>query len=280
MNFFDIALHELEELIQRAYGEDFAQDDLTSLALVEEQRWTKARVIAKEAGCIAGLKFLPLLFQIHDPRITCSLQIKEGSFCEPGAILACMEGPARSILSAERVVLNFLQHLCGVATLTAKCVALTKGTKCQILDTRKTLPGLRTLQKYAVRMGGGTNHRLHLADRILIKNNHLALTEESLSTCLRSARDRYPDQWIEVEISAPQQLAEAIEGGANAVLLDNMEPEEVQCCVEMGKAAVYLEASGGIHLGNLAAYARTGVDGISIGALTHSARALDLALRV
>jgi nicotinate-nucleotide pyrophosphorylase (carboxylating) len=204
--------------------------------------------------------------------------VRDGQVCQPGTILALLNGPARSLLSAERVALNFLQHLCGVATLTAKCVAKAEGTACQILDTRKTILGLRSLQKYAVKSGGGTNHRFHLGDRILIKNNHLALA--SLGDCIRRARSQFPLGWIEVEIDSINQLEDAISTGVNATLLDNMSPEQVRECVVLARKRVYLEASGGITLDNLASYAATGVDGISIGALTHSAPAVDMSMRI
>lgn len=265
---------EIEDLIRRALAEDFAHEDITSIACISEERHAHARIVLKQWGCIAGLQFLPEIFRLHDPRIEMQVLVAEGQMCEPGTVLATLEGPARSLLNAERVALNFLQHLTGVATLTARCVALAKG--CQILDTRKTILGLRTLQKYAVRVGGGKNHRLHLADQILIKNNHLALAP--LAECIRSARAKY--SWIEVEVGSKGQLEEAIKAGVNAILLDNMSPEQVRECVGLADKRIYLEASGGITLENLAAYAATGVDGISIGALTHSAPAVDIAMRL
>ena len=284
MEFFDIALSELESLVRRAFAEDFAHEDCTSFACIGEDTWTNAQIVVKQPGCIAGLKYIPWIFALHDPRIAVNVFVPDGAMCERGTIVAQATGPARSILSAERVAVNFLQHLSGVATLTARCVERVKGTSCQILDTRKTILGLRSLQKYAVRMGGGANHRLHLADRILIKNNHLALAgrheASPLLFCIDSARRRHPASWIEVEIDDARFLQTALDAGANAILLDNMSPEEVSLCVKMNRKRVYLEASGGISLDNLTDYAATGVDGISIGALTHSAPALDISLRV
>ena len=201
------------------------------------------------------------------------LLAREGEKCRKGTVLAQIYGPARSVLSAERTALNFVQHLSGVATLTALCVEAARGTDCRILDTRKTLLGLRNLQKYAVRMGGGTNHRLHLADRILIKNTHLILaareSDAPLLFCIRSAKVKHPGVTVEVEIGAP-----------DAILLDNMTPGEVREAVRLNRKRAFLEASGGITLGTLAEYAATGVDGISIGALTHSAPAVDISLRI
>lgn len=267
---------EIEELILRAFAEDFAHHDLTSLACIPEGTHAQARIVLKQTGCIAGLKFLPWIFSLHDPQIEAQILVRDGQFCQPGTVLALVDGPAQSLLSAERVALNFLQHLSGVATLTAQCVAKAPG--CQILDTRKTLLGLRSLQKYAVRTGGGTNHRLHLGDRILIKNNHLTLAP--LTDCIRRAREKFPLGWIQVEIGSIDQLEAAISAGVNAILLDNMSPEQVRECVVRAQKRVYLEASGGISLDNLSAYAATGVDGISMGALTHSAPAVDISMRI
>jgi nicotinate-nucleotide pyrophosphorylase (carboxylating) len=273
MQFADI-----QELIQRAFQEDFVYEDITSSACIDKDARAKAKILLKQEACIAALQFLPSLFQLYDPRIKTEVLIPEGTICKSGTILAFVEGPARSLLSAERVALNLLQHASGVATLTAKCVAKAKGTSCQILDTRKTILGLRLLQKYAVRMGGGTNHRMHLKDRILIKNNHLTLCK--MKDCIRLAREKFPSEWIEVEVSSQEELQDAINAGVNACLLDNMSPEIVQSCVAFARKKVFLEASGGITLDNLTAYATTGVDGISIGALTHSAPAVDISMRI
>lgn len=269
---------ELESLVRRAFAEDFAHQDLTSMACISEDVWSHCHIVLKQEGCVAGLKLVPWIFQLHDPLIETEILVREGEICKKGTVLARIYGPARSILSAERVALNFLQHLSGVATLTAKCVAAVKGTKCQILDTRKTILGLRGLQKYAVKVGGGTNHRLHLADRILIKSTHLALTPMAL--CIENAKVKHPGIQVEVEIGKPSQVLAALEAEADAILLDNMTPDEVREAVRLNQARAFLEASGGITLDTLAEYAATGVDGISIGALTHSAPALDLSLRV
>jgi nicotinate-nucleotide pyrophosphorylase (carboxylating) len=204
--------------------------------------------------------------------------VQEGTLCKKGTYLATFKGPAQALLSAERTALNLLQHLSGIATLTALCVEKVKGTRCKILDTRKTLPGYRQLQKYAVQMGGGQNHRIHLADQILIKNNHLFFTP--LADSIRRAKERYPGQKIEVEIGRFEDLEIALASGANALLLDNMSPSEVKRCVEFVSGRAFLEASGGITLTTLQEYAQTGVDAISLGALTHSAPALDIAFRI
>ncbi len=284
MDFFDFSLSELERLVRQAFAEDFAHEDLTSRSCVGEEVWTRGHLLLKQDGCIAGLRFVPWIFQLHDPRIEVQTLAREGERCRKGTVLAQIYGPARSVLSAERTALNFVQHLSGVATLTALCVDAARGTGCRILDTRKTLLGLRNLQKYAVRMGGGTNHRLHLADRILIKNTHLILaareSDAPLLFCIRSAKVKHPGVTVEVEIGAPEQVLAALDAGADAILLDNMTPNEVREAVRLNRKRAFLEASGGITLGTLAEYAATGVDGISIGALTHSAPAVDISLRI
>lgn len=269
---------EIEELVRRAFAEDCAHDDVTSIACVPADLDANGRIVLKQWGCIAGLKFLPWIFQLHDPRVQVQVLVRDGQICQPGTVLALINGPARSLLSGERVAVNFIQHLSGVATLTAKCVAKAEGTGCQIMDTRKTILGLRSLQKYAVKIGGGTNHRMHLADRVLIKNNHIALG--SLEDCIRKAKSRFPLGWVEAEVDTREQLEIAISAGVNAALLDNMSADEVRECVALARRRIFLEASGGITLDNLAAYAATGVDGISIGALTHSAPAVDISMRI
>jgi nicotinate-nucleotide pyrophosphorylase (carboxylating) len=268
----------LEDLIRRAFAEDCVDEDVTSLACIEEGRDTKASILLKQDGCIAGLKFLPQVFSLRDPRLVTEVFVPEGTRASKGTILARVRGSARSILSAERVALNLVQHLSGIATLTALCVDEAKGTKCEILDTRKTIWGFRALQKYAVRMGGGKNQRLHLADRILIKNNHLALA--GVEECLRDARAKFPTHRIQIEARSEDEFQRALAGRPDSILLDNMSPEEVRDCVQRNHPAIYLEASGSIRLNNLGAYARTGIDGVSIGALTHSAPALDISLRI
>lgn len=266
---------EIEELIRSAFAEDHAEDDITTRACIPEGTIAQAKIVLKQWACVAGLQFLPEIFQIYDSRVVCREVLEDGSCYENGTILAVIEGPARSLLSVERVALNFLQHLSGVATLTRKCVEKVAGTQCQILDTRKTIIGLRHLQKYAVKMGGGTNHRMHLGDRILIKNNHIKLV--GFTECLRRTKEM---PFVEIEIDRKEMLETAINAGVNAVLLDNMSAEQVRECVVLGKKRVYLEASGGMTLDTIASYAKTGVDGISIGALTHSAPAVDISMRI
>ena len=276
MDFFDVAISEFQELIKRAFAEDFVFEDITSLACIAEDCFAIGELILKQDGVIAGLKFIPLIFEQRDPRLSLELFVRDGQFCEKGTVLGRVVGPAHSLLSAERTALNLLQHLSGIATFTARCVAKVAGTPCKILDTRKTLLGYRQLQKYAVRIGGGTNHRHHLADQILIKNNHLALA----TNCIERARARFPGRWIQVEIGSPEEFLAALKSGADAILLDNMSPAEVRSCVGLNRDRLVLEASGGITIDTIAAYAATGVHGISIGALTHSAPALDISFRI
>jgi len=270
INFTEIA-----DLINSAFQEDQADNDITTNACIPPDLYAQANIILKQDGCMAGLKFLPELFKQFSVNLSCKNLAEDGNYYEAGTILAKIDGPARSLLSAERVALNLLQHLSGVATLTYKCVAKTAGTSCQILDTRKTIAGFRQLQKYAVKMGGGVNHRMDLSDRILIKNNHLTLV--SLEECIKKSLE---SGWVEVEIDRKEMLETVINAGVNAVLLDNMSPEQVSECVALGNHRVYLEASGGITLDNIEAFAKTGVNGISIGALTHSAPAIDISMRI
>jgi len=275
---------EIETLLGKAFAEDHAFDDITTKACIDEEEEAVAHFFLKEDACIAGLQFIPGIFSFLDRRLKTEVFFEEGEMAPAQSKLATVSGNARSILSAERVALNLLQHLCGIATLTQACLSKVKGTGCQILDTRKTIPGLRLLQKYAVRIAGGTNHRPHLAGGILIKNNHLAVasnySQNPIAYALEKVQLTYPFQEIEVEVSSLPQLTAALAAGADRILLDNMSVDEVKKCVTKAKGKAYLEASGGITLDTVRAYAETGVNGISIGALTHSVQAIDIALRI
>jgi nicotinate-nucleotide pyrophosphorylase (carboxylating) len=220
------------------------------------------------------------VFQQIDARLRFRALVSEGERIKPGMALASIRGDGRSILKGERVALNFLQRLSGIATLTAQFVDKVKGTKVAILDTRKTTPGLRALEKYAVRIGGGRNHRFGLYDGILIKDNHLALAG-SPAAAVRRANARAPRHMrVEVEAATLAQVTAAMQAGADAILLDNMRPAKLRRAVRLVNGRVFLEASGGVTLANVRAVAATGVDAISIGALTHSAPAIDLSLEV
>ncbi len=268
----------LETLLQQAFAEDAAQEDCTSIACVPPNQKATAKIILKQSGCIAGLCFLPQIFQHFDPSIETTLFAEEGQSLEKGTVLAEAKGSALSLLAAERTALNLIQHLSGIATYTARCVAAVSGTACKILDTRKTVPGMRQLQKYAVKTGGGTNHRMNLKGSILIKDTHIALT--SLGHCIRAAKERYPTHRIQAEIERPEDLEDAISYGADALLLDNMNIEQLASCVAANRGRVFLEASGNMTLETIGTVAKTGVDAISIGALTHSVTALDLSMKL
>ncbi len=281
-------------LVKAALKEDIGSGDLTSLACLEPNP-VKAIIVAKSEGVLSGLKPALLVFKMVDSAIVVRSLLKDGDRFSAGDTVIEIEGFNQTILSAERTALNFLAHLSGVATLTAKFVDKVKGTRCRILDTRKTTPGWRLLEKKAVVHGGGGNHRFGLYDMILIKDNHLAAAD-SVKEAVKKAHDylhsddlgsqfglKAGDVEIEVEVTSDQQLTEAIEAGASRLLLDNQSPDSLQQLVTLARRLnpeVKLEASGNVSLNNVAAIAATGVDFISIGALTHSAPASDFSLRI
>ncbi|MBS0651439.1 MAG: carboxylating nicotinate-nucleotide diphosphorylase [Verrucomicrobia bacterium] len=275
---------EIRRTLQLALAEDHAENDVTSQACLPPVAPAKATLLLKQPGRIAGLVILPILCQLLDNTLDLRLFVEDGCNCNPGAVLATLEGNARSILAGERSALNLIQHASGIATTTAAYVDAVKGFSCDILDTRKTLPGLRAIQKYAVLIGGGKNHRFHLEDRFLIKDNHIKLLKETTSTpvaeAVRRAKILQPGVKVEVEVSTLAMLEEALSVEADVVLLDNMSASLVAEAVKLNAGKVYLEASGGIGLEEVARYAATGVNGISIGALTHSVRAIDMSLKV
>jgi nicotinate-nucleotide pyrophosphorylase (carboxylating) len=281
----------LTGIIQNALLEDRATRDGTSYACIDPSQRAAATILAKQDCILAGLGCVARILDVYAAldgavfshfEVTSHPEVFDGVRLHSGQPAAVIRHNARVILSCERVILNFLQRLSGIATLTRKFVDAVSGTKAEILDTRKTIPGLRMLDKYAVCCGGGQNHRLDLSDGILIKNNHIALAGGIAAALERALRNRRGEQVIEVEVRSPRELEEAIEYGAEAILLDNMPVDEVKRAVERcGKAnrRIPLECSGGITLENVRAYAETGIDFISVGALTHSAPAVDLSLR-
>ena len=271
----------IEEAVRRALAEDLGRaGDITSAATIPEGTNARAKLVARKPGVIAGLACAAESFRQLDPSISFRAKLQDGGRADAGALVAEVEGPARAVLAGERVALNFVGHLSGIATLTAAFVAKVAHTKAKIVDTRKTLPGLRALEKYAVRCGGGANHRLGLYDMVLIKDNHIAVAG-GVRAALERVRAAGPAVKVEIEVGSLDQLAEVLKvGGADQVLLDNMYPPTIKRAVEMAKGSVLLEASGGVSLDNVAAIAETGVDVISIGALTQSAPALDVALDV
>ena len=275
---------QLERIVENALAEDLAWGDITTDALVPYSLEDKATILAQSEGVLAGAEVAALVFSRVDPGLKVKLTLEDGARLKPGDIIAVVTGSVASILKAERTALNFLQRLSGIATETSLYVERVKGCKVVILDTRKTTPGMRFLEKYAVQVGGGKNHRHHLGDGVLIKDNHLAALARlgiPLAQAVRQARERAPHELkVEVEVTTPQQAREAAAAGADIVMLDNMSIEDMhQVARELG-GKVLLEASGGVTLQTVRSVAETGVDFISIGALTHSTRALDISLEL
>jgi nicotinate-nucleotide pyrophosphorylase (carboxylating) len=267
--------------VQAALEEDRAFEDATSLATVTPSLIGTARLLAKQDGVLAGLPVFEATFKLVNPSASVTVRANHGDQFRKGDILAEVTGPVRGILQAERVALNFLQRLSGTATLTREFVDAVAGTNAVILDTRKTTPGMRDFEKYAVRCGGGTNHRRDLAVMAMIKDNHreaLARAELSLAEGVRNIRQRTPGIAVEVEIDSLEDLEAALEASPEWILLDNMPPAEMAEAVRLCAGRAKLEASGGVTLDTVRAIAGTGVDAISVGALTHSAKALDLSL--
>jgi nicotinate-nucleotide pyrophosphorylase (carboxylating) len=267
-------------IVELALAEDVGEGDRTTEAIVPAGvRW-HARLLLQEPGVVSGLPVLAAVFRALDADVEIADLVEEGSqVADVPTAIAELEGPARVLLTGERVALNLVARMCGIATLTRRYVDLVEGTGATILDTRKTTPGLRALEKYAVRCGGGTNHRMGLDDAILIKDNHLRVAG-GVVPALAAVRASGSTLPVEIEADTLEQVAEAIEAGAERVLLDNMAPAEVARAVALVGGRAVLEASGGIGEANVRAYAETGVDFISIGALTHSARSLHVSLEV
>jgi nicotinate-nucleotide pyrophosphorylase (carboxylating) len=272
----------LDRIVEAALAEDLPWGDLTTDNLIPAGVTARAEAVAKASGVIAGLPVFERVFARLDPQVKVTACCRDGSPVRPGQVVAAVEGPARSLLRGERVALNFLQRLSGIATLTSQYVAAVAGLPCRIIDTRKTTPGLRLLEKYAVRMGGGANHRFGLSDGILIKDNHLAVLRREgipLASALAELRRRIPHGVrIQVEVENLEEVREALAAGADALLFDNMSPELLREAVALARGRAITEASGGITLETVRTVAETGVDLISVGALTHSARALDISL--
>jgi len=275
---------QIKRLIRQAIAEDFSQGDMTTEALIPETSQSKALVTAKARGIIAGTEVAKQVFLKVDPKLEVDILIKDGAEVKLGDVIARIEGRTASILKAERVALNFLQRLSGIASETARYVQAVKGLPVLITDTRKTSPGLRTLEKYAVRVGGGKNHRMHLADGILIKDNHIAVLRRrglSIKEIVAKARHKAsPELKIEVEVKTPEEAIQAAEAGADIVMLDNMNLKDMRQAVRLIKGRALIEASGGTTLESVRDVAETGVDLISIGALTHSPKALDISLEL
>jgi len=268
----------IERVVQAALAEDVGAGDVTTEATVDRDAMGAAELLVREAGVVCGLRVAEAVFRALDPEIRFEPLVEEGAVLDRPTAVALVTGPERAILTGERTALNFLGRLSGIATLTRRYVDSVAGTGVAILDTRKTTPGLRALEKYAVACGGGRNHRFGLDDGVLVKDNHLRAAG-SVREAVERARAT-TDLPVEVECDTLEQLAEALAAGAEAILLDNMTPEELRAAVALAGGRARLEASGGVTLETVRAIAETGVDEISVGALTHSARSLDVSLEL
>ncbi len=286
--------HRIDALLEQALVEDKATSDATTNLTIDPALRASASIVARQEMVVAGLGAVPRFLEIFgrlDPHpqahnrfdVVSHPEIFDGVRVHAGQVLAVIRHNARVLLSCERVILNLMQHLSGIATLTRQYVDVIEGTKARVLDTRKTVPGMRVLEKYAVLCGGGTNHRLDLASGILIKNNHIALGGGLRTALTHALERRKPGQRVQIEVRTIAELNEALECGAEAILLDNMSPVQVKDAVDrirIEKRWIPIEASGGIVLSNIRAYAEAGVDFISVGALTHSAKAADISMRI
>lgn len=266
----------IKQLIRLALDEDIGESDITTGAIVDPNLKAKARITAKQELVVAGLDVAERVFHTVDPAIKWEAIHEDGDFCEAKTILAHVEGKADKLLTAERTVLNFLQHLSGIATFTNAFVEAISDTKVKILDTRKTTPGMRALEKHAVLMGDGINHRMGLYDRYLVKNNHIMIAGSISKACEQVNAKRKKGVLLEVEATNLEEVKEALECKVDVIMLDNMSVSEVRQAVTEVKGRAKLEVSGNISLGNITHYATTGVDFISVGALTHSAPAADI----
>jgi nicotinate-nucleotide pyrophosphorylase (carboxylating) len=273
----DMRIH-AKSILCRALEEDLGDGDVTTLCTIPAEAALSGRFLAKAAGVVAGLEVVQLTFALLDERVRLSANVADGDEVEPGQVIATLHGPGRAILSGERVALNCLQRMSGIATLTRQFVEAVRHTRAVILDTRKTAPGLRVLDKWAVRLGGGQNHRIGLYDMVMIKDNHIAAVGTITETVAR-VRARDPRQRaIEVEVKNLAELQETLALDVDRILLDNMSLEEMREAVRLADGRVALEASGNVSLDTVAAIAETGVDYISSGQLTHSVAALDISL--
>lgn len=281
---FQLSMIQTEPIVEAALAEDLGWGDITTEALIPKDLKRKGTILAKAKGMLAGIELARMVFHKIDPSLRFQAILLDGAKLKPKEIIATVEGSVASILKGERVALNFLQRLSGIASETARCVDAVSGLPAVILDTRKTTPGLRVLEKYAVRVGGGKNHRLHLGDGVLIKDNHLAALQ-SLGISMKEAISNIRSQVskrikIEVEAQTVEQALQAVEAGTDILMLDNMSLETMRQAVESVRGCALIEASGGITLDNIRRVAETGVDFISIGALTHSVKSLDISLEL
>jgi nicotinate-nucleotide pyrophosphorylase (carboxylating) len=270
----------VEELVKRALLEDIGPGDITTEATVPADMTCSALLIVKQPGVVCGHQVAEATFRIADPRLTYEVLVAEGTAVTEGQNVARVSGSARSILTAERVALNFMQRMSGIATTTRRLSDAIKYYHARLVETRKTTPGLRFIEKYAVRVGGGLNHRGGLHDAVLIKDNHIALAGGVRQAVLAARKISSHTSRVEVEVESMEQVQEALDAGADIILLDNMDAEMMKKGVELVAGRALVEASGGISAANLEEVARTGVDIISMGALTHSVKALDISLEI
>jgi nicotinate-nucleotide pyrophosphorylase (carboxylating) len=273
----------IEDLIKIAFEEDFGDGDHSSLACIPENAKGKAKLIIKEEGILAGIELSKSVIQQYDPKLKLSIFIKDGTFVKKGQIAFEIEGPSRSILAVERLILNFMQRMSGIATQTNKYVQLVKNTSVKLLDTRKTTPGLRVIEKWAVRIGGGHNHRMGLYDMIMLKDNHIDYAggiEKAIDRTLTYLKNTGKNLKIEIEVRNQTELKQVLKhGGVDRIMLDNFSPVQIVEAMKLIPEGIEVEASGGITSETLLEYAKTGVHFISIGALTHSFKSLDMSLK-
>jgi len=270
----------IDSFIRIALQEDIGPGDITTASVIRQKRKGTGRLIAKETMVVAGLGIAERVFQILDRKVDVRILVQDGCIARAGDVLATVRGNIISLLKGERVMLNILQRLSGIATLTRKYVDKIEGTHCRILDTRKTTPGMRILEKYAVRTGGGYNHRFGLFDAILIKNNHIAAAGSVKSAIQNCRKGGYAPEEIEIEVRTLQELKEALSSGAKRILLDNMRVRQIRKAVILTRGKAILEASGNITLNNARKAAMTGVDFISAGALTRSVTSMDISFSI
>jgi nicotinate-nucleotide pyrophosphorylase (carboxylating) len=276
---FPLLQTQIEQVVNDALNEDGAYDDITTIATIVSDRRSLGTLVARQNGVVAGVPLALEAFRLLDPKASIRVEHEDGARVKQGEPILFVTGHARGLLSAERVALNFCQRLSGIATLTCTYVDLVSGTDAKILDTRKTTPGWRALEKYAVRAGGGNNYRMNLSTAVLIKDNHLAAVGGDVGEAVGRARELAPlGMKIEVECDNLEQVKDAVAANADIILLDNMTTDQLREAVKLVSGRAILEASGGVNLNTVRAIAETGVDWISIGALTHSSPAMDLAL--
>jgi nicotinate-nucleotide pyrophosphorylase (carboxylating) len=273
-----IAFRQVRQLIQAAIEEDLGRGDVTTEATIAGPTRSQARLITKEVVVLAGLEVFSAVYAALDSTVRIDAAHQDGDLLSARTVIATLEGPARSLLAGERVSLNFLQRLCGIASLTRRYVDAVRGYQVEIIDTRKTTPGWRVLEKYAVRVGGGKNHRHDLGDGVLIKDNHIVAAGGIRQAVEMARKHSHHLLKVEVEVEALEQIEEALQAGAEVIMLDNMSPSLLAEGVKMIGGRALVEASGGINLESLIDVARTGVDLISVGRLTHSAPAADIHL--